>query len=36
VARLSPFTSRVIIPFIPDEIGMDSVTTQDGDYVMLQ
>jgi uncharacterized iron-regulated protein len=36
VARLSPFTSRVIIPFIPDEIGMDSVTTHDGDYVMLQ
>jgi uncharacterized iron-regulated protein len=36
VARQSPFTSRVIIPLIPDEIEIDSVTKQDGDYVMLQ
>jgi uncharacterized iron-regulated protein len=36
VARQSPFTSRVIIPLIPDEIDMDSVTTQDGDYMMLR
>jgi uncharacterized iron-regulated protein len=36
VAQQSSFSSKVIIPLIPDQITVESVTKQDGDYVMLR
>jgi uncharacterized iron-regulated protein len=35
VAMESSFTSRVILPLIPEQIEIKTVTTKDADYVML-
>ncbi len=36
VAAGSKYTTRVILPYVPDQIDRDNVTTKDADYVMLE
>ncbi len=36
VSRLSKYTSTVILPLIPDQVELESITLQDADYVVLR
>jgi len=35
VAQLSKYTTKVIMPLVPDQVELDTVTIQDADYVVL-